>query len=333
MPETSLHTAPHLLLAALGGTIASTANAAGGVAPALSGAEIAAAAGLDQVWPDLQADFTQVAQVSSANVTLEMLFDVVELARSSAADGIVLTQGTDTLEESAFGLWLLNDSSTHIAVTGAMRNPTLPGADGPANVRAAALTALSDQVRNLPASLVFNDEVHDPRFATKSHTTSTAAFSSGPILGAIGWLSEDDLHLPHAPQPPKSPFAGLPRPSQLSKVALAEVGMGEPEETLDLIDGSGFAGAVVSGVGGGHVPEDLMPAVARLAERMPVVLASRTGSGASLHRTYGYPGGEIGLLDSGLISAGILDARKARIVLNLALSFGLDPAEVFGQFN
>ncbi|WP_434591930.1 asparaginase [Brevibacterium sp. 1718] len=333
MPETPLHTAPHLLLTALGGTIASTANAAGGVAPALSGAEIAAAAGLDQVWPDLQADFTQVAQVSSANVTLEMLFDVVELARSSEADGIVLTQGTDTLEESAFGLWLLNDSGTHISVTGAMRNPTLPGADGPANVRSAALTALSDKVSDLPSSLVFNDEVHDPRFVTKSHTTSTAAFSSGPILGAIGWLSEDDLHLPHAPQPPKSPFAGLPRPSQLSKVALAEVGMGEPEETLDLIDGSGFAGAVISGVGGGHVPEDLMPAVARLAERMPVVLASRTGSGASLHRTYGYPGGEIGLLDSGLFSAGILDARKARIVLNLALSFGLDPAEVFGQFN
>ena len=213
-----------------------------------------------------------------------------------------------------------------------MRNPTLPGADGPANVRSAALTALSDQVSDLPSSLVFNDEVHDPRFVSKSHTTSTAAFSSGPILGAIGWLSEDDLRLPHAPQPPKSPFAGLPRTSQLSKVALAEVGMGEPEETLDLIAGSGLAGTVVSGVGGGHVPEELLPAVARLAERMPVVLASRTGSGASLHRTYGYPGGEIGLLEAGLVPAGILDARKARIVLNLALSFGLDPAEVFAHF-
>ncbi|UVI35733.1 asparaginase domain-containing protein [Brevibacterium spongiae] len=332
MPETSSPAAPHLLLAALGGTIASTANATGGVAPALSGAEIAAAAGLDQVWPNLQADFTQVAQVSSANVTLEMLFDVVELARTSAADGIVLTQGTDTLEESAFGLWLLNDSGIHIAVTGAMRNPTLPGADGPANVRAAALTALSAQVSHLPSSLVFNDEVHDPRFATKAHATSTAAFSSGPVLGAVGWLSEDDLHLPHAPQSPTSPFRGLPRPSQLSKVALAEVGLGEPPETLDLLAGSGFTGAVIAGAGGGHVPEELVPAVTRLAETMPVVLASRTGSGASLRRTYGYPGGEIGLLETGLIPAGILDARKARIVLTLALSFGFDPAEVFAHF-
>src|SRR5699024_177874 len=211
----------------LGGTIASTANATGGVAPALGGAELAAAAGLDGIWPDLQADFTQVAQVSSANVTLEMLFDVVDLARSSAADGLVLTQGTDTLEESAFGLWLLNDSDVHIAATGAMRNPTLPGPDGPAHARAAALTAppasgggrtpalagpdgpatvraaalpaLSDRVGDLPASLVFDDEVHDPRFVTKSHATSTAAFSSGPVLGAIGWLSENTLHLPHAP--------------------------------------------------------------------------------------------------------------------------------------
>lgn len=332
MPETPPRTAPHLLLAALGGTIASTADASGGVAPALSGAEIAAAAGLDQIWPNLQTDFAQVAQVSSANVTLEMLFDVTELARTSAADGIVLTQGTDTLEESAFGLWLLNDSGTHIAATGAMRNPTLPGADGPANVRAAALTALSNQVSDLPSSLVFNDEVHDPRFVSKSHATSTAAFSSGPVLGAIGWLSEDDLHLPHAPRTPRSPFVGLSRPSRLSEVALAEVGLGEPEETLDLIAGSGFAGAVVSGVGGGHVPEDLVPAVTRLAESMPLVLASRTGAGASLRRTYGYPGGEIGLLEAGLIPAGILDARRARIVLTLALSFGISPAEVFAHF-
>ena len=81
MPDTPLH----LLVAALGGTIASTADGSGGVAPALSGAEIAAAAGLDRIWPDLQADFTQVAQVSSANVTLDMLHDVVDLARRTDA--------------------------------------------------------------------------------------------------------------------------------------------------------------------------------------------------------------------------------------------------------
>ena len=324
--------APRLLVAALGGTIASTSNQSGGVAPALSGAEIAAAAGLDQVWPDLQADFTQVSQVSSANVTLDMLFEVRELARTTEADGIVLTQGTDTLEESAFALWLLNDSATHVAATGAMRNPTLPGADGPANVRAAALTALSPLSSGLPSSLVFNDEIHDPRFVRKSHVTSTAAFSSGPVLGAIGWISEDTVRLPHAPASSVSPFAGLPRPDTVAKVALAEVGMGEPEETLAQLLGSGFSGVVIAGVGGGHVPEHLVPAVTRLGEEMPVILASRPGSGASLTRTYGYPGGEIGLLESGLIPAGILDARKARIVLTLALSLGLDPAEVFAAF-
>ncbi|MDN5586868.1 MAG: asparaginase [Brevibacterium sp.] len=325
--------APHLLVAALGGTIASTSNQSGGVAPALSGAEIAAVAGLDEIWPDLQADFTQVSQVSSANVSLDMLFDVRELARTTEADGIVLTQGTDTLEESAFTLWLLNDSSIHIAATGAMRNPTLPGADGPANVRAAALTALSPLSNGLPASLVFNDEIHDPRFVRKSHVTSTAAFSSGPVLGALGWLSEDVVRLPHTPAAASiSPFANLPRPDALTKVALAEVGMGEPEETLTQLIDSGFAGAVIAGVGGGHVPEHLVPAVTRLGEEIPVILASRPGSGASLTNTYGYPGGEIGLLEAGLIPAGILDARKARIVLSLALSMSRDPAEVFAAF-
>lgn len=334
MPDTASALPPHLLIAALGGTIASTADGSGGVAPALSGAEIAAAAGLDRIWPDLQTDFTQVAQVSSANVTLEMLFDVVELARSTDAHGIVLTQGTDTLEETAFALSVLNDSGVPIAVTGAMRNPTLPGADGPANVRAAALTALSPLARHLPAALVFNDEIHDPRHVRKAHVSSTAAFSSGPVLGAIGWISEDVVRLPHAPQQSLtgSPFAGRSRPESLPPVALAEVGLGEPAETFDRLGEAGFAGLVIAGVGGGHVPEHLVPAVTRLGAQTPVVLASRPGAGASLTRTYGYVGGEIGLLEAGLIPAGVLDARKARIALTLALSHDLDPAEVFAHF-
>lgn len=328
MPDTP----PHLLIAALGGTIASTADGSGGVAPALSGAEIAAAAGLDEIWPDLQSDFTQVAQVSSANVSLDMLFDVVELARATEADGVVVTQGTDTLEESAFVLSLLNDSGIPIAVTGAMRNPTLPGADGPANVRAAALTALSPLVQSLPATLVFNDEIHDPRYVRKTHASSTAAFSSGPVLGAIGWIGEDIVRLPHLPAEVASPFAGCDRPQSISPVALAEVGLGEPEETFARLAEAGFAGLILSGAGGGHVPEHLVPAITRLGERIPIVLTSRTGAGASLTRTYGYAGGEIGLLAAGLISSGVLDARKARIALTLALSCGLDPAEVFAQF-
>src|SRR5699024_12243845 len=99
--------------------------------------------------------------------------------------------------------------------------------------------------------------------------------------------SETTVHLPHAPRTAASPFAGLPRPERLKDIALAEVGMGEPEQTLELIAGSGFAGAVISGVGGGHVPESPLPAVARLAEAMAVVLASRTGPGACLSGTSG----------------------------------------------
>src|SRR5699024_5147288 len=105
-----------------------------------------------------------------------------------------------------------------------------------------------------------------------------------------------------------------------------------PEQTLELIAGSGFAGAVISGVGGGHVPESLLPAVTRLAEAMPVVLASRTGSGASLKRTYGYPGGELALLEAGRVAAGSLDARQARIARQSARRCGLGPAEVFAHF-
>lgn len=146
-----------------------------GVAPTVTAEEITAAARLDTLpggAPQVSAE--QLAQVGSGSIDFGILFSTVLAARRAAehgADGIVLTQGTDTLEDSAFALSLLNDSGIPIVLTGAMRNPTLPGADGPANVRAAALTALAPEAAGLRAALVFADEVHDPLFVRKAHTS------------------------------------------------------------------------------------------------------------------------------------------------------------------
>ncbi|GAA2003186.1 asparaginase domain-containing protein [Brevibacterium samyangense] len=333
---------------ALGGTIASTASQSGGVAPQVGAEAIAAAAHLESL-PDgaPHVEFTQLAQVSSGSITLGILCDVVHEARRAAsrrAHGIVLTQGTDTLEDSAFVLSLLNDSGIPIVLTGAMRNPTLPGADGPANVRTAAIAALDPRLRALPAVVAFNDEIHDPSTVTKAHASSVAAFTSGPAAGPLGWVSEDRLLLPHVPAAVPGGFA-LPREAQgttnpeaprtsaehpaFAKVALVEAGLDDSLDLITALPDLGYAGAVVSGVGGGHVPEWVIDRVADLAHHMPVVLASRTGSGTTLEHTYGYRGGEIELIGHGLTPSGRLHARKARLLLTLALTFGTPVDEVF----
>ncbi|WP_035282275.1 asparaginase domain-containing protein [Brevibacterium album] len=342
---------PHLHVIALGGTIASVpADSGGGVVPSVGAEEIAAAAHLDDLpasttahlrddgedpaAPPLRITFEQLAQVGSGSITLSHLGAVVRAARRAAAagaHGIVLTQGTDTLEDSAFVLALLNDSGIPIAVTGAMRNPSLPGADGGANVRAAALTALSPQVRELAAQrrlasvLVFADELHDPLYAVKAHTTSVAAFASGPGMGPLGWVSEDRVLLPHVPLASREvPGWKVPEAAAalgFARIALVEAGLGDDLALLEALPGAGYSGCVLSGVGGGHVSVEAVERAGALAAEMPVVLASRTGAGAVLERTYGYPGAELDLIARGLVPAGVLDARKARLALVLAHRF------------
>ena len=351
-------------IAALGGTIASVPTESGGVSPSVSGEDIARAARLDTIdvgsvvghvappagqageeggqgagasSSGLQLTFEQVAQVGSGSITVEHLVSVVESARTAAdegAVGVVLTQGTDTLEETAFVLSRINDSGIPIVVTGAMRNPCLPGADGPANVRAAVIAALSPQVRGLASALVMADEIHDPVFVRKDHTSFIHAFSSGPSAGPLGWVSEDRVILPHVPAAgvagaagaagaaPRPQFPGLTSADVFPQVAVIAIGLGDSLAILDAVADAGYAGCVLAGVGGGHVPQSALPPVERLAQQMPVVYSSRTGSGSALENTYGYPGAEIGLQKMGLVPSGVLDPYKARLQLRLALAVG-----------
>ena len=320
----------------LGGTIAST-NApgadGGGVTPRLGARELVAAVPQLSAAADLEA--VAFRQSSSGDLTLD---DIAALAAEitarfdTGATGIVVTQGTDTIEETSFALDLLVGAPNPVIVTGAMRNPTLAGADGPANLLAAVQVATSPRARELGTLVVLNDEIHAARFVRKTHTSSPSTFRS-VTTGPLGWVVEGRPRIAFrpAPLPTVAPPSGT-----VPAVALLKTCLGDDGRLLEQIGSLGYAGLVVEAFGGGHVPAHMVPALERLGRRIPVVLASRTGGGEVLRETYGFPGSERDLLDRGLLCAGFLDGPKSRILLSLLLAEGADVEGVragFDRFN
>ncbi len=315
----------------LGGTIAMAASEDGGVAPALRAEKVVAAVpGL--AGTGITVEVTDFRQLPGAAVTFADLFALEVAIRerlAGGADGVVVTQGTDTIEESAYLLDLGHATSQPVVVTGAMRNPTLAGADGPGNLLAAVQVAAAPQAAGLGALVVFADEVHAASRVRKTHSTSGFTFQS-PNGGPLGYVVEGRPRLLNRlPRRTTVPTPASTRPVEVGVVTLVL------DDTGVLLHGLAdrLDGLIVAGFGAGHAPAGIVPRLEELATRMPVVLASRTGAGSVLAGTYGFPGSESDLLSRGLISAGFLDPLKARILLHRLLAAGQDHTAIRAVFD
>jgi L-asparaginase len=296
-----------LRVIATGGTIASLADPeTGAVRPAVSAEElIAGVPGLEAFAPVVE----EVDRVSGWNVTPATMLEVARRAAAAREEAVVVTHGTDTVEETAF----LCDVTVErpVAFAAAMRAGDELGADGPRNLLRAAQVAAS-----APGSvLVMNDEVHAARWVRKLHTRSPAAFGSpghGPVAGAL-------------PRWTVAPPAALDRP-----VPVLQTYTGLEEHVIGaLLDATGAAGLVLEGTGLGNVPGSAEPAVRAALDRgLPVVVATRVPTGGT-GAVYGGPGGGVTLRDAGVIGAGTLSAAKARLLLMLLLARGDDPRAGF----
>lgn len=319
-------TQPLVAVGALGGTIAMTSPDGGAVAPTLTAAMLTEAVPSLRAVAEVRAE--TLAMLPSGSLDEPTVLRALAWAREAVeggAVGVVLTQGTDTLEESAYLLDLFWDRPEPLVVTGAMRAPQSAGADGPANLLAAVRTAVAPASRERGVLVAFDDEIHPARWVAKTDSMSTSAFRS-PVFGPIGRCVEGEIRYGvAAARPPVLVADGLTRRLEgpLPRVPIVATHLGDRGEVLDLVTASGVDGVVVAGFGAGHVSADMAEAVSRAAARMPVVFASRTGSGPTGRAMYGYPGSEVDLLARGAVAADWLPPVKARLLLWALLLLGV----------
>lgn len=314
----------HIL--AMGGTIAGKAGdstATTGYQAGAVGVEdlLAAVPGVQEV---AKVTGEQLAAIDSKDITAECQLQLVkrvrELLLSADVDGIVITHGTDTLEESAYLLDLVHFADKPVVITGAMRPATALSADGPLNILDAVRVAAADGARDRGVLVVLNNEIHSARLVTKMSTTAVETFKS-PVGGAIGVVNDGVVvfyhsaelhHLPNA----LSVSEKLTGQNELPYVPVLYGHSDDDGRLVKLVTENGAKGIVYAGMGNGSIP---VRAEAELAAAVKMgVIVIRASSSASGMVTKA----EASYEQAGFIASGLLNPRKARLLLQTALVCG-----------
>lgn len=268
----------------------------------------------------------QICNINSDDITpaiwLNLSSRINTLLLDPAIDGIVVTHGTDTLEETAYFLNLVIHSEKPVVITGAMRPATAISADGPLNLLNAVQLAGSPNARGAGVLILLNGEINSARETTKMNTGSVETFRS-PDFGLLGYMADGQpalYRLPARNHTARSEFnvTGL---STLPRVDIVTVYPGMDATAIDAFVQKGTQGLVIASMGNGEYPAAIYPALRSADARgIPIVISSRTGTGITTAR------------DDHFISADTLSPQKARILLMLALTKTRDRARIANMF-
>jgi L-asparaginase len=311
-----------------GGTIAMSMDESEGVKPLDDQA-------VDKIRPFLQryADVTMVNYLNlpSPHITPPIMNQlrqrIEEELKENNYDGVVVTHGTDTLEETAYFLDLTLPVTVPVVVTGAMRSSNELGADGPVNLISSVRTAVDPESRNKGVLVVFNDEIHAARHVTKTHTSNVATFQS-PQYGPIGTISKKSVYYHHAPLDRE--FYPITHADANVPLIKAVAGM-DPNWLCFLLE-QPIDGLVVEAFGLGNLPPAVVPTLSQLLDKgVPIVLVSRCFNG-QVQDVYDYAGGGRQLKKMGMIFSNGLNGQKARLKLMVAMQQTRDFSELQGIF-
>ena len=267
----------------------------------------------------------------SPHMTLETMLKLskftTELVEREDIDGVVITHGTDTLEETAYLLDLTVRTKKPVVVTGAMRSGSELGYDGPFNLATSICTAISDEAVGRGVLVCFNGELNSASEVTKANSMALNAFRT-PNFGPIGIVDNDNVIFYR-----DANYSEKYDVSEIKKqVALIKCVVDMDSSYIDYLIEKGCGGIVIEALGRGNVPPKMVEGIKKAIElEIPVVVVSRCFEGR-VFESYGYEGGGKQLKDLGVIFGDTLPGQKARIKLILAINSGMNIHEVARAF-
>lgn len=308
---------PTIRILTTGGTIASELTS-GSASVEKPGSElIREAPELEDIATIESREIFNRGSVAIDRTALEKIGHEARNAESDGIDGVVVTHGTDTMEETAYFLDLSLNLDIPILITGAQRSANQTSADGPGNILLACHAAANaDFAGQGGVYIAMNDEIHAARYVTKTHTTAVGTFKS-PEYGPIASLNKNEFRFL---RPPGSYSAHIPVLSPEGTVAMIISGIDVGRISVDSAIANGVDGIVIQGTGVGNVAPKIADAMEdAIAQHIPVVITTRCHAGSTVP-VYGGPSGSKTLHENGAILGGDLPTHKARIKLLLAIN-------------
>ncbi|MCI5871860.1 asparaginase [Streptococcus sp.] len=310
-----------ILVLHTGGTISMHADQEGNVVPDTVNPMTQVGLDLKQV----SLDVLDFLNVPSPHITMTHMMALYQKIKGTAGqyDGVVITHGTDTLEETAYFLDTMALPDMPVVLTGAMRSSNELGSDGIYNYLSALRVASHEKSKDKGVLVVMNDEIHAAKYVTKTHTTNVSTFQT-PTHGPLGIIMKNDI-LYFKTAEPRVRFE-LETISGTIPIIKAYAGMGDG--IISLLSPDSVDGIVIEALGAGNIPPQAALALEQLmANNIPVVLVSRCFNGIA-EPVYAYDGGGVQLAKKGVMFVKELNAQKARIKLLIALNAGLKGQEL-----
>lgn len=327
---------PRLVILATGGTIAGAGTSGSATDVGYKAGALAVDLLIDAV-PKMKeiADVRgeQIAAIGSQDMNDEVWVKLAartnELLGQRDVDGVVITHGTDTLEETSYFLHLLVKSDKPVVMTGSMRPATAMSADGPLNMYNAAAVAADPESRGRGVLVVLNDDVHSARDVVKTHTTDVETFRSNEagLVGVTLFGTQEYYRGLAHPYGPKSDFT-IKAGQTLPRVDVIYAHAGMSPDLIDAAAANGAKGIVMAGVGDGNMTAPAIEAMKRaIAKGVVVVRSSRVGAGFVRRNV------EVNDDALGTVAAMDLNPGKARVLLKLVLTKTADPAAAQRAFD
>lgn len=314
-----------VLIISTGGTIASVENAEGKLeAGKYSGEELGDKLGIPE---EIEVKIISAFQKPSVHITfddLDALKDIVEKQKESF-DGVVITHGTDTLEESAYYLDLTSNVEIPIVFTGSQRSPDALGSDAYINLRHAVYAAASEQLRNIGVTVVFNERIFSAKYVKKEHASNIQGFNAFGF-GYLGIIDNDEIHLYQ--KPVSRQYYEVVHQDKVD-VEIIKCYMNASDVFIKACIQQKSDGIILEALGRGQIHPDMVDAVSEAIENgIPVVITTASEEG-HVYTTYDYKGSAYDLYNRGVILGRDYDSKKARIKLIACLRSSKDIYQAF----